>query len=73
MSIGEQDMLSDGEGRHELEVCQEIGRQARAFYPGSPWDQVEPHARQVWESQDTSAPWEEVAPLVQAIWREPEA
>lgn len=65
--------LSSSEERRELEVCQEIGRQARSFYPLMPWFEVEPLAREVWVAQGTRSAWSDVAPIVRMIWLEPEA
>ena len=55
-----------------LATCCTIGRQARHFYPGKTWDDVEPLARRVWESRNSESPWAEVAPRVRSVFCEPE-
>ncbi len=54
-----------------LATCQEIGRQAKDFYRNRRWEDVEPLARRVWESQRVSKPWDEVAPTVRSVFGAP--
>lgn len=65
--------VSSSEARRELELCQEIGRQARSFYPSKHWFEVEPLVRDIWVSHGHRSAWTDVEPMVRMVWREPEA
>jgi hypothetical protein len=65
---GERDMRHPRLPAVEKQLCREYGLQAREFYPGRAWPDVEPLVRRMWHHETRALAWSEAKPIIHAAW-----